>query len=123
MPSRVENQIKTLVDRYPEQVMNALLARPYWPQEVRTQIRYVRISDDNHGVLSVAFSPDGDGWVDVFAKPDPHEPGSMRFRTSVGGGGSPHTRNALLMLAAAMRLDELEHPQDASKLDLGPIGG
>lgn len=119
LPRKVGKQIGALVEQHPSEVMEALLRRPFWPKDVITQARYSRVNDDSKAILSVAFSPDSDGWIDVFALEDPKEPGgSMRFRTHAGGGVSPHTRNALLILAAAIRLDELEHP-----LERGPLLG
>ena len=61
----------------------------------------------------VASSKDGDGWIEVVSKPDPNELYSLfRFRVPVTGGGqSPRTRTALLILAEAIRLDNEEKPQ------------
>jgi hypothetical protein len=35
----------------------------------------------------------------------------LRFRTPPGGGGSPHTHNALRILAHAMQMDAVARPQ------------
>lgn len=74
----------------------------------------MRFEDDSpEGALWVGFSMDGDGWVQVIAKPDPNEfSTSLRFRMPlIGGGQSPRVRVALLILAEAIRLDNEEHPQ------------
>ena len=121
---KVQKQIRAMVERHPQLVMEMLLRRPLWPRDVKTKLSYTRMGDDNRSVLSVGFTPDADGFVDCICKPDPNPSEAtypLRFRTSNGGGISPHTRNALLILAQDIVLDENEHPQDWSKLDLGEV--
>lgn len=74
---------------------------------VQTQTRYERIQDDCMGdysqTLSVIMGPDGDMWIKT--------KGTIRFReTSCGGGRSHRTRNALMLLAEAIRLDNEDSP-------------
>lgn len=107
MPSEITPQL--------EQV-RALLNDEFWLPSLNTRAAYVRFEDDSpDGTISVAFSDDGDGHITVLSTPS--ESGgslSMRFRTSgpFGGGGQSHrVRNALLILAEAIRLDNEDHPQ------------
>lgn len=99
--------------------MNTLIEGAYWPASLTTQNLYVRRQDDTDGstdaehTLGVAFSPDGDAWVDL-----PGGAHSLRFRTWAGGGQSPRVRNALLVLAEAIRRDNEEQPQTAAPLNL-----
>lgn len=75
---------------------------------------YQRFEDDSpEGFISVMFGGDGDGYLTIAAQMDPNEhKWSMRFRMPMmGGGQSPRVRNALLILAEAIRLDNLDHPQ------------
>jgi hypothetical protein len=74
---------------------------------------YIRIHDDTDGTgkgrICVTLAQDGDVWFE--SEPN-HDHGPLRFRTSFGGGGqSPRVRNALLVLALAIKLDNEEHPQ------------
>ncbi|MYM92609.1 hypothetical protein [Duganella vulcania] len=93
------------------QAVNTVLEDPYWLPTLNTTDVYVRRQDDTDGKvgpeqeISVTFSPDGDAWLML--------PGSesLRFRTDAGGGKSLRTRNALLLLAEAIRRDNEEHPQ------------
>lgn len=90
---------------------NTLLERAYWPAGVETRTAYSRRHDDTDGKrdatqnLEVWFGPDGDAWVQVGTT----EP--LRFRTWAGGGTSLRTRNALLLLAEAIKRDNEENPQ------------
>jgi len=80
-----------------------------WPRTVDDKESYSRIMDDHDGTcigrLIVMFGPDGDAYVGTEAAR------LMRFRTSGGGGQSPRTHAALLVLAEAMRLDNEARPQ------------
>lgn len=93
---------------------NTLLNGAYWPQGLETRKCYSRRHDDTDGQtnpaqdLEVTFGPDGDAWVTVAGAPP------LRFRTHAGGGGSWNTRNALLLLAEAIKRDNEERPQPAT---------
>lgn len=97
--------------------MNTLLEGAYWPSSLATQTCYWRRQDDTDGDtgskqnLSLAFGNDGDAWVIL--------PGftSLRFRTFFGGGSSLRTRNALLVLAEAIRRDNESQPQSKAGQD------
>ncbi|OGG44876.1 hypothetical protein A2673_03260 [Candidatus Kaiserbacteria bacterium RIFCSPHIGHO2_01_FULL_50_13] len=73
------------------------------------------MDDDDNGVL-VAFSEDGDGSID-FVKTYPAK--SVLFCTGRGGGMSPCTRNALLILALAIKHDNEQKPQEGRKIGPG----
>lgn len=91
--------------------MNTLIEGAYWPASLGVRESYIRRHDDTDGEtgpeqdLAVTFGPDGDAWVML--------PGlrSLRFRTWAGGGQSLRVRNALLVLAEAIRRDNAERPQ------------
>ena len=87
-----------------------LLENPFWIQELKVNTPYTRTQDDHDGTwtgkVSVTFGPDGDAWVEV-DKTD-----SLRFREPViGGGRSPRVRNALMLLALAIKLDNEDCPE------------
>jgi len=88
-----------------------LLESPFWPNGLEVDKLYTRIHDDCEGrteeKISVGFSVDGDAWISTYA----HHAPMMRFRMPIiGGGNSPRTRNALLLLALAVKLDNEEKP-------------
>jgi hypothetical protein len=91
--------------------MNVLLEGSYWPQTIDTGISYSRRHDDTDGKtgpdqeIEITLGPDGDAWV-LLANMS-----SLRFRTWAGGGSSLRVRNALLVLAEAIRRDNAERPQ------------
>ncbi len=118
LPFHQENLARTLstiVKAYPNEVITALLERSWWPKHLETLTTYAtsRYEDDSHtGMLCVTMSPDSDAWIEVVSVPDRDELKlSMRFRTYFGGGQSHRVRNALLILAEAMRRDNEERPQ------------
>lgn len=69
-----------------------------------------RTHDDCDGrleeAIGVGLSVDGDVWLQL-----PPMVTSLRFRTYAGGGQSPRVRNALLILAEAIRRDNEARPQ------------
>lgn len=86
--------------------IDGLLAGAYWPRSLNTDDVYVRRSDRAHGdagfnqELMITFGSDFDAYImPAFSM---H---SLRFREYMGGGMSLHTRNALLVLAEAVRRD------------------
>ncbi|MCL4366698.1 hypothetical protein M1563_00820 [Patescibacteria group bacterium] len=89
------------------QAIHRILETPFWPQELETDTTYSRLHDDHDGSsvgqLSVLIdSVAGDVWVNTITE----MPGDLlRFRSSFGGGNSPRVRNALLVLAMAIKLD------------------
>jgi len=90
--------------------VHELLNTYWWLPELEAGTRYARTHDDCDGdrsqKLSVVIGEDGDAWVAADA-PDR----TLRFRMPIiGGGASPRVRNALVILAEAIRLDNEEHP-------------
>jgi hypothetical protein len=95
------------------QDVRRVLNNPFWIPEISTEDVYTRIQDDHDGTgvgrISITFTPDGDAWVFT----DKHL-NAMRFRNFFGGGMSERTRNALMILAYAIKLDNEQKPQDLS---------
>ena len=81
-----------------------------WPEGLEARTRYERLHDDHDGTgkgsVVVVIGDDWDEWGDVTGK-RPCE--SLRYRTRTGGGHSTRIRNALLMLAYAIKLDNESH--------------
>jgi hypothetical protein len=106
-------RIKVPDDKIPSTI-DTILESWFWLQSVGTMTTHERLHDDNdgtmEGVLNVMFTPDGDArvWITGEAKmPSP----TLRFRMPGGGGGlSPRTRVALLILAEAIRQDNEKNP-------------
>jgi hypothetical protein len=70
---------------------------------------YSRVHDDNDGdisqTLNVLITQDSDVWISI-NESNKAFPKFLRFRfPMIGGGRSPRTRNALRILAEAIRLD------------------
>lgn len=83
-----------------------LLCDPHWPAHLHTSELYeARCDDEPEGRMRVMFTQDGDAWVHV-ADGDGQLAG-VRIRTLSGGGRQIRTRQALLWLAEAIRLDAL----------------
>jgi len=83
-----------------------ILETPFWPQNIETMKPYFITHDDCDGDksegLRVTISNDGDVWIsDTINRPMT----SCRFRTHGGGGRSLRVRNALLILAMAIKID------------------
>ena len=101
-PGRKENQTN-------QKTIDKVLSDFFWPPGLKSGIPYRTTHDDNdgdpsNGVLSVAIGPDGDVWMQIYG----HVP--LRFRVPlIGGGKYPKIRNALLLLAEAIR-QEGEQP-------------
>jgi len=67
------------------------------------------------GSLTVVMENDGDMILSVFAVDEisrKERRCEVQFCTFAGGGRSKRTREALIMLAEAIRLDNLETPQE-----------
>ncbi len=95
----------------PERAVARVLEPDYWISTLAPREAYTRRHDDTDGDttvaqdLTVAIGPDGDCWVKAGGGK------TLRFRTFGGGGQSLRTRQALLVLAEAIRLDALDRPQ------------
>lgn len=109
----VYDKTKRLLEENKSEVLRAMMEHPFWPRALELQKPYTRLGDDTSGEISVVFASDADAWVEVWSDPDPEEPGfAHRFRCGFGGGDSLRVRNALLMLALAIKLDNEAFPQD-----------
>jgi len=95
-----------------EKTIYEILDEPFWPKDLEAMNAYERTHDDCDGdrsqLLTVMFSGDSDAWIKTNC---PHYM-SLRFRTPLGGGMSPRVRNALLILAMAIKKDNEDHPQE-----------
>lgn len=89
-----------------EKKIRDILETHFWLPTLKTREVYSRTHDDCDGDQSQQLSLiiDQEGDVHIF----PNK--SLRFRTGMGGGGSLRTRNALLILAEAIRLDHEDVP-------------
>ncbi|MDP2934348.1 MAG: hypothetical protein Q8N59_01070 [bacterium] len=87
-----------------------VLENPFWISGLETDKYYERLHDDHDGTyqgnIRVAIAQDGDIYVETDGK------SLLRFRMPFSGGGmSPRVRNALLILAYAIKLDNEKKPQ------------
>ena len=92
--------------------LEKLLDDLVWPEGIDVRSYYSRLHDDHDGTmegyLEVGFNPMvGDVWVKAIGA----HFGSLRFRDYFGGGQSLRVRNALLILAFAIKLDNESRPQ------------
>ncbi len=89
--------------------LKKLLYEQFWLETLDVKCAYSRLHDDHDGtfkgIISVGFDQMGDAWLFV------EDQSPLRFRTWEGGGMSLRTRNALVILAEAIRLDNEETPQ------------
>lgn len=88
-----------------ENTLEKILNSDFWIKSLKTQKDYFRTHDDCDGDMSqgvsVSIRPDGDVYVSTT-----HKEVGCRFRMPfLGGGLSPRVRNALLILAMAIDLD------------------
>jgi hypothetical protein len=116
MPRRTKRptQIEKLCLEKPREVIAALFESPLRLDELETQISYMREGDDDRGgYVGVQIGIDGDVHTIVFSSElGPEQYGfSHRFRGYFGGGHSLRVRNALLMLALAIKIENEEDPK------------
>lgn len=107
MPDR---RSKTQLNSDEKKIEKLLQAIP-WPEILSSQVLYSRLHDDHdgdyQGEIRLSFSPDGDAWIETTNN---RLGGSLRFRTTFGGTMSPRVRNALVILAFAIKMDNEERP-------------
>jgi hypothetical protein len=93
-----------------------LLESHFWIPDLKANQPYTRVHDDHDGTfkgnITVLFSVDGDAWCRTL---DDHCSRLLRFRNILGGGESLRVRNALMLLAYAIQLDNQENPQTVNK--------
>lgn len=98
-----------------QSMVRSLLEDNFWLPQLRTRTIYERSHDDHDGTffpkIRIIFSDDGDAWLGM-SLTEPSGMPSTRFRTHAGGGSSLRVRNALLILAEAIRLDNEHRPYD-----------
>ena len=91
-----------------EERIKDILGDNFWLHTLKTNTEYFRTHDDCDGDLtkrtSVQFDQGGAAHICLVNMAHP----ACRFRTSGGGGNSLRVRNALLILAEAIRLDDEE---------------
>ncbi len=94
-----------------DELLKELFACEEIPSTLKSGESYERVGDDNGGkrepLLSVYFDQG-----DVFLYTDRQPGQTVRFRSYFGGGHSLRVRAALFILAEAIRLDNLEEPQE-----------
>jgi len=109
----MSHDIKKLCREHWDEIAEVLLETPHWPAGIEVDERYTRFDDDTRkGHIALLISNDGDAWLDLLSQLDEEDPYSHRFRMPmIGGGQSPRVRQALLILALAIKKDNEEHPQ------------
>ncbi|MEI6165905.1 MAG: hypothetical protein WCS52_01805 [bacterium] len=100
-----------------------ILETPWWPPMLSSDGRYYRPQDDcppsEGSGIAVSIGCDGDAWVQTY-QPMMQ---SCRYRVPMFGGGmSPRVRQALLILAMAIKLDNEENPVSYAKVPDGEGG-
>lgn len=103
MKEVTEKQLKSILESY------------FWLPSLQAMKRYFRTHDDCDGDrfegISVIIGNDGDTWVAMNQRDN-----SCRYRVPFTGGGLSHrTRNALLILAYAIKMDNDEHDLTGNK--------
>jgi hypothetical protein len=93
--------------------IDAILNSYFWPESLQPNVNYCRTQDDCDGdftqQVAVMFDSQGDAYLQAIGKYG--FSGSLRFRMPMQGGGlSPRTRNALLILAIAIDEDNKQYP-------------
>lgn len=82
-----------------------------WPEILGSNTLYSRVHDDHdgeyEGEIRLSFSTDGDAWIETTGT---RLGTPLRFRTPFGGTMSPRVRNALVILAFAIKMDNEERP-------------
>ena len=87
--------------------LTEILESAFFPEGIEANNCYFRTHDDCDGDrsegINVVIGPDSDAWIAIHQRNN-----SCRYRTYYGGGLSKRTRNALLILALAIKLDNDE---------------
>lgn len=96
-----------------------LVETPFWIDGLESGVGYETHDDDTPNdkvaILRVMFSGDGDVWVAKLTDPSY---ASIRKRTHIGGGKDLRTRQALMILAYAMKLDDDERKAREAKYNI-----
>lgn len=91
-----------------------ILEKCLFPKDLKCHTSYTRQHDDTDGEADGNLTVRIDSMGDVYIRIDNGK--VLRFRNFGGGGNSLKTRNALVLLAEAMRLDNLSNPMTSPKL-------
>jgi hypothetical protein len=92
-------------------LIQAVLETPFWLPTLETNRQYIRVQDDHDGLFDGRIEVSIDQMGDVWFVTDKHLGPHLRFRTFGGGGMSLRTRNALVILAEAIRLDNNDNEE------------
>jgi hypothetical protein len=99
-------------------IIRTILEQPFWLPELDVDKFYSRIHDDHDGTfqgsIGVYLDKVSDAWVGIDGV---HIGKMLRFRAPLGGSQSDRVRNALLILAYAIMLDNKERPQEIPQSD------
>lgn len=90
--------------------LNTVLETVWWPTSLQPDQALRRTHDDCDGDLSQALCVYLARDMDVHVMVEGEAP-ALRFRAPFGGGMSPRVRNALLVLAEAIRRDNEADPR------------
>jgi len=85
-----------------------VLENPFWIPELETMKNYQRLHDDHDGTFDGKIIVTIDPMGDIHIGTDRTR--WLRFRNSDGGGLSLKVRNALMILALAIKLDNEKFP-------------
>ncbi len=93
--------------------VKAILEESFWVNDLKSDTVYGRIHDDDDGNRIGSLVVNFDAYGDARLKVEGEEGQVLRFRTSGGGGRSLRVRNALMILAYAIQLDNDRDPEMA----------
>lgn len=88
-----------------------ILETSFWIPDFKGGDTLMRLHDDADGKLEGILIVSFPGESDIIVTTDGHRGSALRFRSAFGGGKSQRVRNALMILALAMKLDNEENPQ------------
>lgn len=123
------SQLKEKLGDRSMRVVSKDVFSPHWPEKLESR-KFYEIPCDDDGRLfdasmSVMIAEDGDVHVSMSKfSDDPRDPRSkakmdplpsIRIRAMQGGGRNLRTRQALLWLAEAIRLDNIDNPQNEAR--------
>lgn len=91
-----------------------VLENPFWIPELDDNNYYERLHDDHDGTFKGKIIVCFDEFGDIRIGTD-RERHWLRFRNSGGGGMSLRVRNAIMILALAIKLDNEENPIEELK--------
>ena len=91
-----------------------ILENPFWIPDLNDNDYYERLHDDHDGTFEGKIIVCFDKFGDVHIGTD-RERNWLRFRNSGGGGMSLRVRNAIMILALAIKLDNEKNPIEESQ--------